>query len=634
MKHRVPRSALTTSAALLIAACATASTSSRGPTVLSTDASPGRGTLPPVPARNGPLAIDLVYPDEGQKLAASDSNFIFGSVGTGQARLTINGAPVEVAANGAFVGFLPIPRNGVYDLVAEANGERATLRRTVAPPADEAVGGAPVVITPGGAMTVREGERVTVRVRGAPGGQARIVFPDGSSVPLIERTAVQREEGFQQDVSIRPRTVTEYAGAFTARAPLAGRSAAAPTVAPVPAGTGTATVELVRGRDTARTPLDLSLGVLRGAETRVAVALPAREDSTVIGQAVPGTGTPYEWFFPVGTVFDVTGESLGFYRVRLTDDLAVWIDQKSLRLLPPGAAVPEGEVATVRAAPAPEWVDFRLSTSDRLPYRVTMNGNAVVVEVYGARTRTNWAHFGPEDPFVRRVSWEQARSDLFRARLETAEPIWGWKSFYDASGTLVVRVRRPPRIDREHPLAGRTIGVDAGHPPGGAIGPTRLTEADANLMEAKALVRLLRAAGARVFETRPDTATVSLNTRTVLAERANVELLVSLHNNAFPDGVNPFTNNGTAAFFNAPQSADLARDVRNQLIGELGLRDLGIARADLALVRDTWFPSMLSETMFLMIPRQEAALRDPAVQERIARAHLRAIEEFLRSRAR
>jgi N-acetylmuramoyl-L-alanine amidase len=34
-----------------------------------------------------------------------------------------------------------------------------------------------------------------------------------------------------------------------------------------------------------------------------------------------------------------------------------------------------------------------------------------------------------------------------------------------------------------------------------------------------------------------------------------------------------------------------------------------------------------------MVPRQEAALRDPAVHERIARAHFRAIEGFLRARA-
>jgi N-acetylmuramoyl-L-alanine amidase len=44
-------------------------------------------------------------------------------------------------------------------------------------------------------------------------------------------------------------------------------------------------------------------------------------------------------------------------------------------------------------------------------------------------------------------------------------------------------------------------------------------------------------------------------------------------------------------------------------------------------------PTVLTETAFMMIPEVEAALRDPAVQERIAAAHFRAIESFLRQQA-
>jgi N-acetylmuramoyl-L-alanine amidase len=649
MPHRIPRPAAATLAALLITACATASTVARpGETAPAADRQ--RGTLPPVPARTGPLAIDVVYPNEGAALTVGDSNFVFGSVGTGGARLTINGAPVEVAPNGAFLAWLPVPQNGVYQLTAEVDTrsgaqsqtQQASLRRTVRVPVRQeppAAGGPLAIvagsITPTGAMTVAEGEPVTVRLQATPGARARLVFSDGTSWEMGETRAIERAEGFQQDVSQRPREFSLYAVTFPAAQAIAGPAGGArATILPVDPAARRGTIELVRGRDTLRAPLPVEIGVLEHGAARVAVAAGSREDSTVIGQALPGSGTPYQWFFPNGTVFTLTGEREGFYRARLTQDLSVWIDAKSLRLLPAAAPQREATVGTVRVVPAADWVDFRFTTSDRLPFRVTADGNAVNVEIYGAATRTNWAHYGPEDAFVRRVSWEQPRSDLFAARLETAEPVWGWRSFYDANGTLVVRVRRPPRIDREHPLAGRTIGVDAGHPPGGAIGPTRLTEAEANLAIAKRLVRLLQAAGARVVETRPDTAAVALNIRTVLAERANVELLVSIHNNAFPDGVNPFTNAGTAAFYNAPQSMELARGLQHELLGELGLRDLGIARADLALVRDTWFPSSLTETMFLMVPQQEAALRDPAVQERIARAHLRAIEAFLRSRAR
>ena len=98
MQHRITRLALA-AAAFLIAACATASTttppapSAAGPGNNVAEG-PRRGSLPPVPARNGALAIDVVYPSEGAELTAADSNFIFGSVGNGQARLTINGRPV------------------------------------------------------------------------------------------------------------------------------------------------------------------------------------------------------------------------------------------------------------------------------------------------------------------------------------------------------------------------------------------------------------------------------------------------------------------------------------------------------------------------------------------------------------
>jgi N-acetylmuramoyl-L-alanine amidase len=45
-------------------------------------------------------------------------------------------------------------------------------------------------------------------------------------------------------------------------------------------------------------------------------------------------------------------------------------------------------------------------------------------------------------------------------------------------------------------------------------------------------------------------------------------------------------------------------------------------------------PAVLTETMYMLVPQQEAALRDPAVLDRIARAHRRGIEEFLERYAR
>ena len=121
--------------------------------------------------------------------------------------------------------------------------------------------------------------------------------------------------------------------------------------------------------------------------------------------------------------------------------------------------------------------------------------------------------------------------------------------------------------------------------------------------------------------------------RVDLAQRSGADLLISIHNNALPDGVNPFTNNGASVYYNQPRSAPLARAVQEELVRWLGVRDLGIGRGDLALVRTTWMPSVLTEGLFVIVPEQEAALRAPAGQRLYARAVVDGVRRFLRDRA-
>jgi len=68
----------------------------------------------------GPLEIKVIYPSPGQLIQSKDSNFIFGSVGNGDAGLTINGILAPVWPNGAFMAWLPNPGADAarYDIVA------------------------------------------------------------------------------------------------------------------------------------------------------------------------------------------------------------------------------------------------------------------------------------------------------------------------------------------------------------------------------------------------------------------------------------------------------------------------------------------------------------------------------------
>ncbi len=94
---------------------------------------PANPTLPPVPHMTGPLEIKVVYPTAGQLIQSKDSNFIFGSVGNGDAALTINGVPTPVWPNGAFMGWLANPPAAQprYDIVAAVGSEVARLSHPV-----------------------------------------------------------------------------------------------------------------------------------------------------------------------------------------------------------------------------------------------------------------------------------------------------------------------------------------------------------------------------------------------------------------------------------------------------------------------------------------------------------------------
>lgn len=94
---------------------------------------PANPRLPPVPQVDGALRIRVVYPRENALVTARDSNFIFGSVGTGAAGLRINGALVPVWPNGAFMGWLALPPASApwYDITAYTASDTVHLRHPV-----------------------------------------------------------------------------------------------------------------------------------------------------------------------------------------------------------------------------------------------------------------------------------------------------------------------------------------------------------------------------------------------------------------------------------------------------------------------------------------------------------------------
>jgi N-acetylmuramoyl-L-alanine amidase len=607
-----------------------------------------RGTLPAIPPVDGAVRIRVMYPDSNAALAARDSNFIFGSVGSGRAALTINGAPVNVAPNGAFLAYLPIPQDGMYRLQATKDGQSDQMTR----PVRTSGGGAATVsrtriisISPSGALAVPRGGAIAAALRGTAGGRASFVTASGVRYPLVENRDYSDDTAPGADFQTRPaattapRTTATYNGvvpvtaSWTTSDTSVARAALQSRALPGDTARGNAYFELIVGGDTVRAPARLNVAAIPADYPIVGVVqAPAGSGPQWRTRGRVDTSGPYHYFWPSGTRFQILGERDGFYQVRLANNKSAYIPAREMRVLPSGTPIPGGAVASVRFAAQRDYIDLRIPLPEMLPFQVNETERSLSIDVFGAVSRVNYFQYGTLDPLIERAEWSEPTDSVYRVTVNLSRFVWGYDTFYDGS-TLILRIRRPPVIDVQNPLRGLLIAVDAGHPPGGAIGPTGLTEAQANLALAMKLRDLLTAAGARVLMTRTDSSAVPLDDRPQMATDSNAHVLISIHNNAFPDGVNPFANNGTSVYYYHPQSAQLARLMQGELLNALGLRDIGIGRADLSLVRATWMPAVLTESSFLMIPEQEAAMRNPDVQERDARAHLRALEAFLRERA-
>jgi N-acetylmuramoyl-L-alanine amidase len=387
----------------------------------------------------------------------------------------------------------------------------------------------------------------------------------------------------------------------------------------------------VLGTDTARLTIPQVLPIEeRWAELGVAPAAVGDTDRVVAGRPV-SAGT-YKWFFLPGTRVKITGRRGDFTRVALDERLAVWVSTADVTALADGVPSPRRLAGNARVIGAEGWVDVVIPIGDRPPYLVEQLPSALQLTLYGTRATTDIIRYPGSDTLVRHVRWEPVASDRVVYTVQLGRAPYGYLVLW-RDGALVLRVRRPPSVGSSRPLNGLTIAVDAGHPPGGATGPTGLYEAEATLAIALQLQSMLESRGAVVQMTRTSDAPVPLGDRPVAARRADAHAMVSIHLNALPDGVNPFTAHGTGTYYFHPQAEPLARAVQAGMVRRMGLRDLGIYYDNLALARPTWMPSVLCEGAFLMIPEQEAALRTPEFQRRYASGVAEGLERYFRSMA-
>ncbi len=351
--------------------------------------------------------------------------------------------------------------------------------------------------------------------------------------------------------------------------------------------------------------------------------------------ASPEEGADRKWQWPRGTRVEVVAKSGSDYEVKLSNTENAWVPDSSVRL--DSRAEHEVVMKHLRLEPKLTYEDVILDAQWGA-FLIEGEGERLTITLYHRRNEEEKVLLHP-DALIAGITTIAHETNVV-ATVKLTQALWGYKAFFNAAGELVVRIRRGPTLVAAEPLRGVRVMIDPGHPPGGAIGPTRLTEADANLaiglrvrdklLEKGAIVEMTRTTFEGIRSTTVQS--TELWARVDSAVEGEADVLVSIHNNGFPDGVDPFVNYGTSTYYFNDFSEPLATDLDREITSVTGIPNLGAHKRSLAMVRPTWMPSVLTESLYMMLPEEEAALRDPVFLDRLADAHVRGIEEFLASR--
>jgi len=598
------------------------------------------------PNRSSPPEIKVVYPKEGQQIATVESTFILGSVTPG-AQLTINGHDVDVYRTGGFLAFLPID-TGTFVFCLEA--VNAAGRSTLDWPVEV---GKPELYVPDSVLTILPqtiepvdhqvliaGDFLQVSFRGTPGCVGHFCLEGvEQTFPMAESVAEERrfqavnvfgEDGAGATILEPPGL---YTGVWQVSAGLRLDSARVLFCL----SRDTVIADTLLGSDSAAAFCNFTectFATSPGFVTINTGGVPTvveLTDSVQILRFGPRRGY-LTIFQPAGVRAIYAGESGDWVRLRLAPGYTAWVEKSKTRTLLPGTLIPCGTISHIRTRSRNRWTDITLDLTTRLPFKVTEDPERLTLylTVFGAMTNTDWVRYDRHDDLIERVDWDQTEPGVYRLTVHLRRgPLWGYEVNY-RDGRLVLSVRQPPDLHRG--LRGLTICIDPGHAlDAGAIGPTGLPEKEANLAIALQLRRHLESKGATVVMTRTEDIQVDLYDRLAIARAAEADVFVSVHNNAVPDGINPYSANGTSGYYYHPHSQALAQALHRRLLRATRLPDYGLYHANFAVLRPTQYPSVLVECAFMIIPEQEEKLREEKFQRRIAKGIVRGLEDFIRS---
>ncbi len=579
------------------------------------------------------IDLNVIYPRSDQQLPAVDSTFIFGNVTPGS-EININGSAVEVHEDGGWLGFLPVqPGQFQFNIIAFGKTDTAMIAWPVQVGPAELIdmGLRPVIpntLNPDSDIVYSVGDIFRFSFIAPGGGIGWFKIDDSDSVVMYE---VHQDE-YQNPISVfgdvRARCdyqsdLVTYAGYCRLNDGDIGNHA------------------VVYWFNPAGKSVIYSQNIRRRSTGNILTVMP--EFPPVIGELsgtshIIRTGVRKGYkllYLPPGIKVQVTGAERDYYKLRLGRGITGYTNIDSVTILPAGSEMPSGRVSYITVNETDDYIELSCNVGNKLPYEVAESQAtlSIDIDIFGVTGDVDWIRYNTSGEPVKIVRWSQPRDDIFRITVELTRNIMGgYKAFY-VDNDFIFRIKKNPKLRRwpYKPFKGVRIAIDPGHShDSGAVGPTGLKEKDANLWIAHELREMLLEDGAEVIMTRYGHEHIPLYDRPKIAVKWDADILVSIHNNALPDGVNPFANNGVSVYYYHLHSKPLAEAIHNRMLKKTKLPDHGLYYGNLVLTRPPELPAVLVECAFMMIPEQEAMLKTDSYQRKCAKAIMEGIKDYLK----
>lgn len=577
------------------------------------------------------LDIEIIYPADSDtiNIADQDSSFIFGHVNPSTANLTVNGHNVEPLENGSFLAFLPVQK-GLFSFACRAVHEKDTVgvKRSVyfVPPfmenGKDTLAVDSTTVFPIYNYKLNRSDVLDVFFSGTP--HCRAFFNVGDKIQNIAMAESQElsssywgEMVFGSgDVISSKKYISTYRGHYVIQAGDTLKDEA---------------ITFYLLNDSGDSLIFRAAGKVTVLEDNASPIVETKLENSVMRT---GYKKSYYYFLPKGIKLRATGQYGSSYRIKLSSDEEAWIEDYKVRLLPQPMGASKAIVRLIRTQNLERKTRIFVYTTQPVPFRVVQYLQFLQIIFYGVTADTDWIRYDLNDPLLREIRWSQPEKDVYVVDIELKnKQQWGYKTYYNENGNFVLDIKKPPKRSKWPKSIFKNIAVliDPGHEPDtGAVGPSGSAEKDVNLLLAKELANRLKKKGVSVSFTHLGPPGIGLSERAIFASNSDADILLSLHHNALPDGVNPFKNRGTSTYYYHPQSYELARRIQLELLKKCQLNNFGLYWDNLAMCRPTEMPAVLIEPAFLMHPEEEMLINSEKFRHKCSKAIISALKDFLK----